>query len=439
MPLDPSAVSRWIEPLVRSPDEIADLFVENRRETVLEWRDGQVARSRVARTEGVAARWRRGGEERLVFLSGSEEATAREALRRLQGLLSRPALPARPAAMVEAAPEEPPPVERWRRRLAALFSRHAPRHRFRWTLLEIRREVFPARAAASAHARRLLSLEGTFTAASRRGDELRAFAFHAPESEATADELKRALSRAAEPRDAPLPCPAGAVNAILAGGCAAVLFHEILSHPLEGGVVSPLSTLSAARLAAADVDAKDDATRLDLFGGYERDDEGTSPRPVKLLDSGRLAGRLTTRSSAERGGSNGHGRRGDPSDAPLARSSNVVVAPGNVPREELTRRLADGLWIEDFDGGSAELASGTFRLKFPRARRIRRSRSADELGPGILAGEILAALAGIETGLGREAHPYRALGWCSREGQILPVQGSAPDLLVRGLSVRPLS
>src|SRR5262249_50041901 len=159
--------------------------------------------------------------------------------------------------------------------LAAVLSRHAPKHRFRWTLLEIRREVYPARAAASSHARRLLSLEGTFTAASRRGDEERAFAFHAPESDATAEELKRTLSRAAEPRDALLPCPAGTANAILAGGCAAVLFHEILSHPLEGGVVSPLAALGDARLAAAEVDVRDDATRLDLFGGYERDDEGT--------------------------------------------------------------------------------------------------------------------------------------------------------------------
>ena len=86
-----------------------------------------------------------------------------------------------------------------------------------------------------------------------------------------------------------------------------------------------------------------------------------------------------------------------------------------------------------------ELPSGRFRLRFPRARRVRRGRLADECGGGILAGEMLPALASIEPVLGRQVRVYRALGFCAREGQVIPVQGAAPDVLVRRLAVRALA
>ena len=63
---------------------------------------------------------------------------------------------------------------------------------------------------------------------------------------------------------------------------------------------------------------------------------------------------------------------------------------------------------------------------------------ADECGAGLLAGEILPVLRSIDPAVGREARPYRALGWCARGGQVVPVQGAAPDLLIRRLSVRSL-
>jgi TldD protein len=300
----------------------------------------------------------------------------------------------------------------------------------------VERQVIPARGAAVSTTRRLLSTQGTLTAVSRRGDEVRSFSFHAPDAETTADELRAALARAAQAREAPAPLQEGETDVVLAGGCAAVFFHEILSHPLEAGQESPLSGLEQARLAVPELEVRDDPTRLDLFGGYEQDDEGVSPRPVKLLDAGRLGNRLTDRAHAPRGSSNGHARRASPADGPLPRSSNVLVAPGHALADEMARRLSSGLWIDELEGGSVELASGRFRLHFPRARRVRRGRLADECGPGILAGEILPALKSIEAGLGREVRVYRALGFCARGGQVVPTQGAAPDVLVRRLSVR---
>jgi len=437
MDLDASAVSRWIETLANRPGDIAEVFLERRWETVLEWRDGDLIGVAAVSSGGVSARLRRGGEERLAFSSRPDESGAREAVRALAEMTGRPPLPIRPERQDSAEESETPSpdVERWRRRLLAIFSRQAPRHGFRWSLFETSRQVIPAREPASSSTRRRISLEGSFIAASRRGDEERRFSFHAPDADATPEELRMALAVAATPREQRLPCGDGETDVVLANGCAAVLFHEILSHPLESGG-SPLSILKDARLAVPDLEVKDDPNRLDLFGGYERDDEGTRPRPVKLLDAGRLVGQLTDRARAGGGASNGHARRAEASDAPLVRGSNIVVAAGGVTTDEMARRLGNGLWIEEISAGSIELASGRFRLSFPRARRVRRGRTGDEVGPGILAGEILSTLKRVEGGMGRQARPYRALGWCSRAGQVVPVQGAAPDILIRQLSVR---
>jgi predicted Zn-dependent protease len=435
---DESAISRWLEPLASRPGELAEVFGESVRETTLAWRDGEIRDAVVRREDGVGARWRSGSEERFAFAPGLDEASVREAVRALRDAAGRAALPIRASRRGEDGEETPgSDADRWVRRLLGTFSRHAPRHRFRFRLRTTERRVVSPGRAATAALRRLVSVEGTFTAASRLGDEERHFSFHAPDSETTADELRAALSAAAAPRDRPAAAPEGEHDVILAEGCAAVLFHEILSHPLEaGGEVTPLDALAGARVAAAELDVSDDPRRLDLFGGYEFDDEGTSPRAVRLVHAGVLSGRLTDRAQGGAAGSTGHGRRASASEPPLARGSNVVVAAGSAEGDELARRLHGGLWIEEFRGGSVDLAAGSFRLHFPRARRIRRGALADELGPGRIEGAIVDTLRRVEPVVSRRVRACRALGWCAREGQVVPVQGEAPDVLIRRVAVR---
>lgn len=433
---DEQAVARWLDPLVIGRGDIADVFIEKRVRTVVEWRDGQASEIVVELEAGTSARLRRSDREKLAFVSGADESAIREAIRGLQASAGRTPLPAR------TAPPRPElargsSAERWIRRLPAILTRHAPRHRLRWTLDEVTRRVLPSGFPAVESERRLFSLEGTFVAASRRGDETRSFSFHAPEADATADELKEALSAASAPRERPVAFGDGTADVLFSGGTAAILFHEILSHALEADAQeSPLSALAGARLSVADLEVKDEPTRLDLFGGYERDDEGARPRPVKLLDAGRLGGKLTDRARGGPRGSTGHGRRAGAGDVPLPRGSNTVVSPGGATTDEMTRRLGNGIWIDEIEAGSVELSSGQFRIRYPGGRRVRRGRFADEIGPGLLSGEILPALSGVEPVLGREARACRSLAWCSRAGQVVAVGGAAPDVIVRRLSVR---
>ncbi len=435
---DDAAISRWLEPLASRKGEIAEVFGERLRELSLRWRDGEVREARARREEGASARRRHGEREDLVFVAGADEPALRQAVRALRSAAGRDPLPLRPSGRAGAAEEAAlPGTERWVRRLAAIFARHAPRHDFAFVIRETERRVVSPGRPPSTSVRRRLWLEGRFIAASRAGDEERLFSFHAPASDAADEDLGRLLAAAAAPRDAASPVPRGDTDVVLANGCAAVLFHEILGHPLEAGAIhSPLSALPEARVAVPDLDVLDDARRLDLFGGYDRDDEGTAPRPVRLVHAGRVGSRLTDRAHGGASGSTGHGRRAGPPDPPLPRSSNIVVAAGAATPAELLRRLNNGIWIEEFGGGSVEVASGTFRLGFPRARRVRRGRFADELGPGILAGELLQALRGIEPALGRDVRICHSLGWCARDGQIVPAGGEAPEVLIRGLAAR---
>jgi predicted Zn-dependent protease len=435
---DDASIARELERLAPGTDEIADVFGERLVEISIPWRDGEPGDPRVRREDGVAARRRARSEERLSFVSGWGDAAVHSALRGLRGEAGDRASDRRPASPSNAAEALSADAARWVRRLPALLTRHAPRHRLRLRLLRTERRVVSARRPAAESARRLVSIEGIVVAASRLGDEERPFAFHAPDAGAVADELKAALVAATAPRDRPIPATAGETDAVLANGCAAVLFHEILAHALEADADrSPLASATEARLTAPDLDVHDDPRRLDLFGGYGRDDEGTAPRAVKLIQSGRLGSRLTDRAAGGRHGSSGHGRRAAPSEPPQPRTANVVVAAGSATSEELVRRLGSGLWIDEIHAGSAEPSSGSFRLAFHRARRVHRGRLAEEIGPGTLFGEVLPALRRIEPMLGRDAHACRSLGWCARDGRVLPVQGEAPDVLVRALSVRP--
>jgi len=432
-------VTRWLEPLAPRPGEFADVFGERLRELCIDWHDGEPGQARARYEEGVSARWCADASQRLVFVAGASETSVREAVRALREAAGREPLPIRTARAPEELEEEHAwHADRWTRRLSAILARHAPRHRFGLRLRETERRISstsPGHAGSSV--RRLLSLEGRFTAASRAGDEERPFAFHAPATDTALEELRVALAAAAAPRERPTPVPDGPTDVLLGAGCAAVLFHEILGHPLEADAeASPFRALPEARVAVSDLEVVDDPTRLDLFGGYERDDEGTVPRPIRLLHAGRVGSRLTDRVHSAGAATTGHGRRAGPADGPLPRESNIVVGAGAAAPEELVRRLGNGIWIEEFTGGSVDIAGETFRLRFPRARRVRRGRPADALGPGVLAGEILPALRGIEPVVGREVHVCRSLGWCSRGSQVLPVGGAAPDILIRQLAAR---
>jgi predicted Zn-dependent protease len=437
--LDEALLSRWIEPLARNWP--ADLFFEWRSEWHFRVEDGQADSVRLSLESGVAARARREGRSVLAAMPSADEAGARDAVRRLADRLPSAYIPK------NAEPEESDgpalaDASKWSRRLTGVLARGVAgrAHRF-----EIRRRTF-ARAILrpgsplARYERTLLSVTGEIEQTGRGRGYWQTVVIHAPEAdrEDYAEVFERLRTASAGSRE--VPPPAASLPVLLDGGSAAFFFHEVLSHPLEAdSPASKLFGLSRAHVAPRAIEVTDEPSRLDLFGGYPFDDEGTPARRTPLLSAGHLAGSLRDqRHSDTLHPSTGNGRRAGFADHAAPRGANVVVAGGSASDEEMMHRAGNGIRIERFDGGSVDPASGLFRLRFPEAQSLSRGRPAQALGPGFLEGEILESLSSIDESVGNRVSRCRELGWCSRDGKVVPAGGEAPAVLLKQARISPL-
>ena len=101
MDLDTETVTRWLEPLVKRPEEIAEVFAERQREITIDWRDGEIREARESLTEGLSARWKGVSRQRLAFVSRCDEEGARQAVRAVQREIGLSPLPVKPSRIRE--------------------------------------------------------------------------------------------------------------------------------------------------------------------------------------------------------------------------------------------------------------------------------------------------------------------------------------------------
>ena len=207
-----------------------------------------------------------------------------------------------------------------------------------------------------------------------------------------------ALSRAplAEPYSGP---------ALLDGRAAAVFFHEIFGHRLEGhrqrsaAEGQTFANMVGQPILPTFLDVADDPTVVSLdgvplSGAYVFDDEGVRARRVPLVEGGVLRDFLRDRTPVREGeASNGHGRR-QPGHQVVARQGNLLVtARATMPVERMRAALVVqarrqgkpyGLWFREISGGyTSTERSGpqTFEVlpvevwKVPRGRAPRRARA----------------------------------------------------------------
>lgn len=438
--LDFELLSRWIKPL--GAGGWSDLFFEWKSEVVLQVRDGEIEDSSVLSESGVSARARRGDRVVLAASSRADEAGARDAIRTLAGALASSHYPKSAEGPCPEVVPEIPEAGRWSKKIASLVARvleNRP-HRIEIRRRQATRVILTGDRPPASFQRPRLSLTGTLLLDTAGGPRWRSVHLHLPEADdGVLEEVRRRLRQASMPAGRPLAPAAGTVDVLFENGSAAFFFHEVLSHPLEADApVSRLAALARARLAPREIEVADDPSRLDLFGGYPADDEGCPARRTPLLTAGHLMGSLRDRFHSDPlHPPTGNGRRAGPFDHAAPRGSNVVVGAGGASEEEMMHRLATGIRVEELAGGSVDPASGTFRLRFPAAHAVARGRAVQAIAAGYLEGEILEALAGIDPLLGSRAHPCRELGWCARDGKVLPVGGEAPALIIRRLRVSP--
>jgi TldD protein len=265
-----------------------------------------------------------------------------------------------------------------------------------------------------------------------------------------ADDLK-ALKNApvAEPYDGP---------ALLSGRAAAVFFHEVLGHRLEGHrqrdeEEGQTFTKKVGQevlpkfLSVTDDPTVHEMAGMKLAGSYAFDDEGVPARRVEVIQNGVLKNflmsRMPIKDFAE---SNGHGRN-QPGLMPTGRQGNLIVtSTQSVPEAEMRQKLIDevkkqnkpyGLYFDDIQGGftlTTRSLPQAFQVLPVIVYKVYADGRPDELVRGVdIVGTPLAALTRIML-TGDQQHVFN--GVCGAESGQVPVSAVAPAMLFSEMEVQ---
>jgi len=271
----------------------------------------------------------------------------------------------------------------------------------------------------------------------------------AKEEKMAADLKALRVAPLAEPFDGP---------ALLSGRAAAVFFHEVLGHRLEGHrqrgeTEGQTFTKKVNQSVLPDfLSVSDDPTLhtmngIALAGSYSHDDEGVPAQRVPLIQNGILKNFLMSRMPiANFAASNGHGRR-QAGLMPTGRQGNLIVeSTKTVKDSELREKLIEevkkagkpyGLYFEDVQGGftltTRELPQA-FQVLPVIVWRVYPDGRPDQLVRGVdIVGTPLASLNRILL-TGNTMQVFN--GICGAESGSVPVSASAPAMLFSEMEVQ---
>jgi TldD protein len=253
----------------------------------------------------------------------------------------------------------------------------------------------------------------------------------------------------AEPYDGP---------AILSGRAAAVFFHEVLGHRLEGHrqrdeEEGQTFTKKVGQevlpkfLSVTDDPTMHELAGIKLAGAYDFDNEGEPSRRVDVIKDGVLENFLMSRMPIKNfGQSNGHGRN-QPGRMPTGRQGNLIVTSSKtVPESQMRQKLIEeikkqgkpyGLYFDDIQGGftlTTRSLPQAFQVLPVIVYKVYADGRPDELVRGVdIVGTPLAALTRILT-TGDEPKVFN--GVCGAESGQVPVAAVAPSMLFSEMEVQ---
>jgi TldD protein len=253
----------------------------------------------------------------------------------------------------------------------------------------------------------------------------------------------------AEPYDGP---------AILSGRAAAVFFHEVLGHRLEGHRQrdeeegQTFTKKVGQEVLPKFLSVSDDPTihelaGIKLAGSYDFDNEGEPAQRVEVIKDGVLKNFLMSRMPIKNfDQSNGHGRN-QPGRMPTGRQGNLIVtSTQKVPEAEMRQKLIDevkkqskpyGLYFDDIQGGftlTTRALPQAFQVLPVLVYKVYADGRPDELVRGVdIVGTPLAALTRILT-TGDQLRVFN--GVCGAESGQVPVAAVAPSMLFSEMEVQ---
>ncbi|ACX51807.1 peptidase U62 modulator of DNA gyrase [Ammonifex degensii KC4] len=252
------------------------------------------------------------------------------------------------------------------------------------------------------------------------------------------EELARVAARRAAALVKAPPAPAGKMPVVLAGEAGGTMVHEACGHGLEADLVQKGLSVYKGKLgeqvASEEVTVIDDATLPGKYGSYRYDDEGVKARPVVLIERGVLKEYLYDRRTAAKEGrnSNGHGRRESYQHKPIPRMANTYIAPGEWDPEDIIREVKEGFLVKKMGGGQVNTTNGDFVFEVAEGYLIQDGDVGPLVRGATITGngpEVLRRVTMVGRDLGF------TVGTCGKDGQGVPVSDAQPTLLVPELIV----
>jgi TldD protein len=278
-----------------------------------------------------------------------------------------------------------------------------------------------------------------------------------PSDAEVAASAKRMASDLSALRAAPLAEPYSG-PALLSGRAAAVFFHEVLGHRIEGQrqrgreegqtfTKKVNEKILPEFLSVIDDPTLHTVAGTELSGFYRYDDEGVPAARVEVVKDGILKnflmGRLPVKNFSN---SNGHGRA-QAGLMPVGRQGNLIVTSSKtIPDAQLRAHFIDeikkqgkpyGLYFEDIQGGftlTTRALPQAFQVLPVLVWRVFADGRPDELVRGVdIVGTPLTVLTQIAA-TGDTTSVFN--GICGAESGSVPVSAAAPAMLFSEMEVQ---
>jgi TldD protein len=278
-----------------------------------------------------------------------------------------------------------------------------------------------------------------------------------PSEAEVAASVKKMADDLAALRVAPLAEPYNG-PALLSGRAAAVFFHEVLGHRVEGqrqrgrDEGQTFTKKVNEKIMPDFLSVTDDPTLhtlggTELSGFYRFDDEGIPASRVEVVKDGILKNFLMGRLPVKNfGSSNGHGRA-QAGLMPVGRQGNLIVTSSKtIPDAQLRARFIEeikkqgkpyGLYFEDIQGGftlTTRDLPQAFQVLPVMVWRVYADGRPDQLVRGVdLVGTPLTVLTQIAA-TGDTTSVFN--GICGAESGSVPVSAAAPAMLFSEMEVQ---
>ncbi len=233
-------------------------------------------------------------------------------------------------------------------------------------------------------------------------------------------------------------CPAGVMPVVIDNGFGGVIFHEACGHSLEATVVafgtSEFTGKLNQKIAADCVTAIDDGTMPNEWGSLNIDDEGTPTTRLVLIENGILKNYMVDKLNGRRMNmmSTGSSRRESYAFAPTSRMRNTYIAAGQDDEREMIATMGDGLYARRMGGGSVDPATGEFNFNVMEGYLVKDGKVASPVRGASLIGRGSEVLMRIDR-VGKDMQMSQ--GMCGSVSGSVPTNVGQPMIRVSHLTV----